>query len=133
MEKPKIVVVEDNSTFIVNFKKVLEKAGYETRMVIVKSGDSAKTVAGWIKDWKPDMILMDEMLTYELHGYDVLKFLGGKFYKPTEKNPRVISISGAPSVKMLELVGGVFRSKGMLPHTKDDLLAEVARCASLIN
>ena len=131
----KIVIVEDNREWLVAMCKLLSGAGYETEGVLVLPGDTCEMIRDGILHESPDMILMDEVLTHTLRGHQVLEALGGEFFKPgiSGGNPRVISISGDPSLKMAELVGGEFFKKRYLQYFGDELVAEVARCAALIS
>lgn len=134
MEKPRIVVVDDELNAITEICELLRSKGYEVSAVPVFKEDDCLKVVKQVKVCNPDIILMDERLTNTLRGFHVLEALGGEFYKPgiPGGNPRVISISGAPCADMVKLVGGSFIAKKYVKHMGDDLLTEISRCAGLI-
>lgn len=107
----KIIVFDDNQKLLNAVQKALKDGGYDADQVIVERGDTPEGVAGAVMRHKPDVILADDALP-NCRGFDVLKAIGGQFYKP--KNSKVVSISSAPSPNMLALVGASFVDKLLL-------------------
>ncbi len=66
MEKNKILIIDDESDFIDSIKGILEARGYKTESA--NDGDEGLKKA---KVFKPDLILLDVMMTRKTEGFDV--------------------------------------------------------------
>jgi adenylate cyclase len=76
--KIKILIVEDEKIIGLDIKQALEKIGYEV-INIVKSGEAAIDLAG---ELKPDLVLMDIMLSGGISGIDAAEAIRRKFNIP---------------------------------------------------
>jgi CheY-like chemotaxis protein len=66
MEKNRIIVVEDNNIVSMNIKLLLESMGNEV-VSVIESGE--KAVIEVLRE-KPDLVLMDIKLSYEMDGIE---------------------------------------------------------------
>ncbi|HAN19331.1 MAG: hypothetical protein A2X13_01525 [Bacteroidetes bacterium GWC2_33_15] len=67
--KKKIIVVDDSETNLVLLEAILEDEGF-----IVKTAFSVKEATELLKDYKPNLILLDLLMPNE-NGFDLLKKL----------------------------------------------------------
>ena len=67
MEKPRIIIVEDDFIISLDLQDTLEKMGYEI-LSVISSGEQA--VAQTLK-LKPDLVIMDIMLRGDIDGIEV--------------------------------------------------------------
>jgi class 3 adenylate cyclase len=76
--KIRILIVEDEKIIGLDIKHTLEKIGYEV-VNIVKSGEAAIDLAG---ELKPDLVMMDIMLSGGISGIDAAEAIRRKFDIP---------------------------------------------------
>jgi class 3 adenylate cyclase len=76
--KPRILIVEDEKIIGLDIKKTIERIGYEV-VNIVKSGEAAIDLTG---ELKPDLVLMDIMLSGGISGIDAAEAIRRKFDIP---------------------------------------------------
>ena len=69
MDKPKILLVEDESIIAMDLKVKLEQQGYD----VVSTASSADDAVQAAKKYKPELILMDILLKGEKTGIDASK------------------------------------------------------------
>ena len=139
----KIVLFEDNREYWIAISKLLKERGFDVEPILVVRGDRLENLARYIKNETPDLIIADEELP-GFKGHQVLKQVGGDFYRPGMPggNPRVISISSDPTKEMLELVGASFKDKRYLTDSnnqqfrdeaKQELIEKIQGCIERIN
>ena len=78
MKKARIIIVEDESIIAVNLKEAVESLGYDVH-AIVPSGEEAIEKA---EQLKPDLILMDIVLSDKMDGIDAAKIIMERFKIP---------------------------------------------------
>jgi DNA-binding response OmpR family regulator len=66
MENDEILIVDDDSDIRRVLRLILEKNGYAVRAA--KDGSEALAL---LKEWRPDLILMDLMMATDTEGFDV--------------------------------------------------------------
>ncbi|MDR3627229.1 MAG: adenylate/guanylate cyclase domain-containing protein [Ignavibacteriaceae bacterium] len=76
--KIKILIAEDEYIIAMDIKKVLEKLGYEVTSFVGKGIDAIKRT----ETEKPDIILMDIMLSDQLSGIDTAQIIKSKYDVP---------------------------------------------------
>jgi adenylate cyclase len=76
--KTRILIVEDEKIIGLDIKKTIERIGYEV-VNIVKSGEAAIDLTG---ELKPDLVLMDIMLSGGISGIDAAEAIRRKFNIP---------------------------------------------------
>ncbi|MDR3609468.1 MAG: adenylate/guanylate cyclase domain-containing protein [Ignavibacteriaceae bacterium] len=76
--KPRILIVEDEKIIGLDIKKTIERIGYEV-VNIVKSGEAAIDLTG---ELKPDLVLMDIMLSGGISGIEAAEAIRRKFDIP---------------------------------------------------
>ena len=69
IEKNKIFILDDNESVLRSLKSLLVLSGFE-----VEASKEPKDAILMIKDWKPDLLILDLMMP-ELGGFDVLDIL----------------------------------------------------------
>lgn len=77
-KKSKILVVEDEYIIAIDVKKILEKLGYEVTSFVGKGEEALKRA----ENEKPDLILMDIMLSGRLDGIQTAELIKNKFEIP---------------------------------------------------
>jgi CheY-like chemotaxis protein len=78
VDRPKILVVDDDPVFVDAITAVLA-----TRYAVRSAADGEEAMAGLVEE-RPDLILLDVMLTYPSEGYDLAATL--------KKNPDTADI-----------------------------------------
>jgi two-component system, response regulator PdtaR len=71
MDKPRILVVEDEALAAMDMRKTLENAGYEVPDTIASGDDVLPAVLRW----NPDLIIMDIRLSSFIDGVDAVERL----------------------------------------------------------
>lgn len=89
----KIVMIDDDGDFVDATTALLETKGYRT--VTAPDGDKGYAL---IKREKPDLVLLDVMMTHDTEGFDVARKLKED---PETKSIPIIMISGVKKVKAL--------------------------------
>ncbi len=92
MDKPQVMVVEDEFVIAVDIQKALERIGYDVP-AIESSGEDAIKTAGEIK---PDLVLMDIMLNTEMDGIKAARQICSQFNIP------VVYLSAFSNKEILE-------------------------------
>jgi CheY-like chemotaxis protein len=87
----KILVVDDDPDFVKVTTKVLNKAGHE----VVSAPNGAKALQAMRKD-RPDLVLLDIMMSYILDGLDVSREMAED---PALKDIPVIMVTSLTGVK----------------------------------
>ncbi len=87
----KILVVDDDPDFVKVASKVLEKAGY----TVASAANGAKALQSMRND-KPDLVLLDIMMSYILDGLDVSREMAED---PALKDVPVIMVTSLTGVK----------------------------------
>lgn len=87
----KILVVDDDPDFVKVTSKVLEKAGY----TVTSAANGAKALQLMRND-KPDLVLLDIMMSYILDGLDVSREMAED---PALKDVPVIMVTSLTGVK----------------------------------
>jgi len=87
----KILVVDDDPDFVKVTTKVLNKAGHE----VVSASNGAKALQAMRKD-RPDLVLLDIMMSYILDGLDVSREMAED---PALKDIPVIMVTSLTGVK----------------------------------
>jgi CheY-like chemotaxis protein len=82
----KILVIDDNPEFVEATTNLLDAKGYE-----VESAENGKVGVEKAKANKPDLILLDVMMTTKTEGFDVAREM---HKEPTLKDTPVIMITG---------------------------------------
>ncbi len=77
-KKTRILVVEDEYIIAIDLKKILEKLGYEVTSFVGKGEEAIKRA----EEEKPDLILMDIMLSGQLNGIQAAELIKNKFEIP---------------------------------------------------
>ncbi len=125
MEKKKILIIDDEPDFIQSIKGVLDARGYQTDSAL--NGEEGLKKA---KEFKPDLILLDVMMTKKTEGFDVSR----KIPKDEElKSIPVILVTGIR--EKLNLPFGFEPDKSWLPVKAilektvkpDQLLSEIEK------
>jgi chemosensory pili system protein ChpA (sensor histidine kinase/response regulator) len=114
----KVLVVDDDPDFVKVTRKVLEKAGHE----VVSAANGAKALKAMRQD-KPDVVLLDIMMSYILDGLDVSREMAGD---PDLKDVPVIMVTSLTGVKGTQM----FPSDEYIPV--DEWLAKPVDPATLI-
>jgi len=83
-QKKKIVIIDDESSFLNIFSTVLEKAGFE-----VKGFSNPKEALMKIIEEKPDLILLDVSMP-DIDGFQVFEYLKRDF---KEKMPKIVFLT----------------------------------------
>ncbi|MGQ9599639.1 MAG: response regulator [Anaerolineae bacterium] len=99
----KILVVDDDPDFVKVTTKVLEKAGHQ----VISAANGAKALKAMRQD-RPDVVLLDIMMSYILDGLDVSREMAED---PTLKNIPVIMVTSLTGVKG----SGVFPTDEYVP------------------
>lgn len=99
----KILVVDDDPDFVKVTTKVLEKAGHR----VISAANGAKALKAMRQD-RPDVVLLDIMMSYILDGLDVSREMAED---PTLKNIPVIMVTSLTGVKG----SGVFPTDEYVP------------------
>jgi chemosensory pili system protein ChpA (sensor histidine kinase/response regulator) len=87
----KVLVVDDDPDFVKVTTKVLEKAGYQ----VTSAANGAKALQAMRKD-RPDVVLLDIMMSYILDGLDVSREMAED---PALKDISVIMVTSLTGVK----------------------------------
>lgn len=87
----KVLVVDDDPDFVKVTSKVLEKAGHE----VVSAANGAKALKT-MRQEKPDVVLLDIMMSYILDGLDVSREMAED---PDLKDVPVIMVTSLTGVK----------------------------------
>ena len=87
----RVLVVDDDPDFVKVTSKVLEKAGHE----VVSAGNGAKALKAMRED-RPDVVLLDIMMSYILDGLDVSREMAED---PKLKDVPVIMVTSLTGVK----------------------------------
>ncbi len=87
----KVLVVDDDPDFVKVTSKVLEKAGYE----VISAPNGAKALQT-MRQQRPDVVLLDIMMSYILDGLDVSREMAED---PDLKNTPVIMVTSLTGVK----------------------------------
>ena len=116
-ETPKILVVDDLPDNLNLLRRILLKQGYE-----VRSETSGKLALLSLKDFRPDLILLDIMMP-EMDGFSICKRLKAN---PETENIPVIFLSGLDDsinkVKAFKIGGNDYVSK---PFEAEEVLARI--------
>lgn len=99
----KILVVDDDPDFVKVTTKVLEKAGHQ----VVSAANGAKALKAMRQD-RPDVVLLDIMMSYILDGLDVSREMAED---PALKDIPVIMVTSLTGVKG----SGVFPTDEYVP------------------
>lgn len=99
----KVLVVDDDPDFVRVTEKVLEKAGYE-----IESAASGAKALQAMRQARPDLVLLDIMMSYILDGLDVSREMAED---PELKDIPVIMVTSLTGVKG----SGVFPSDEYIP------------------
>jgi len=91
--KSKILIIDDDAEFTEAVTSVLQSAGYD----VISAPDGQKGFEK-AKEEKPNLMLLDVMMTYDSEGFDLAKKF--KDDKDTQKIP-VIIITGIQRAKSL--------------------------------
>jgi CheY-like chemotaxis protein len=103
MAMAKILVVDDDPDFVKVTRRVLEKAGYE----VVSAASGSKALETMRKD-RPDLVLLDIMMSYILDGLDVSREMAED---PTLKDIPVIMVTSLTGTRG----SGMFPSDEYVP------------------
>jgi CheY-like chemotaxis protein len=87
----KVLVVDDDPDFVKVTSKVLEKAGHE----VVSAANGAKALKAMRED-RPDVVLLDIMMSYILDGLDVSREMADD---PELKDVPVVMVTSLTGVK----------------------------------
>jgi CheY-like chemotaxis protein len=87
----KVLVVDDDPDFVKVTSKVLEKAGHE----VVSAANGAKALKV-MRENRPDVVLLDIMMSYILDGLDVSREMAGD---PELKDVPIIMVTSLSAVK----------------------------------
>jgi CheY-like chemotaxis protein len=118
----KVLVVDDDPDFVKVTTRVLEQAGYD----VVAAANGAKALQS-MRQEKPDVVLLDIMMSYILDGLDVSREMAED---PDLKDVPVVMVTSLTGVKG----SGVFPTDEYVPVDEwlakpvdpDTLLARVA-------
>jgi len=99
----KVLVVDDDPDFVKVTTKVLEKAGYE----VLSAPNGAKALQT-MRQQRPDVVLLDIMMSYILDGLDVSREMAED---PDLKDTPVIMVTSLTGVKG----SGVFPTDEYVP------------------
>ncbi len=99
LQKPKILVVEDEIIVAVNLGQKLKKLGYEL-VGITSSGEEAIQKA---EENHPDLVLMDINIEGNLDGIETAEVLRNRFHTP------VIYLTAYADESTLDRANGTFR------------------------
>ncbi len=91
--KKKILIIDDDPEFIDSTRTLLESEGYE---VLSESNGEAGFLKA--KSTKPDLLLLDVMMTYDSEGFDLAKKLK---LDPATAGIPVIIVTGIQRAKSL--------------------------------
>ncbi|MBD3345583.1 MAG: response regulator [Chitinivibrionales bacterium] len=91
--KKKIVLIDDDEDFIASVAELLEAFDYEVFSAFNGSDGLALAV-----NERPDLIILDVMMTYETEGFDIARKIRTK---PELKSTKVLLVSGIVSEKRL--------------------------------
>lgn len=94
MKKIKILIVEDDVTFSLSLRSIIEKMGHE----VIKEIDNGEDAIEECLDLDPDLILMDIVLAGEISGIDAAEKIHQK------KNIPIIYLSSYSDKKTLDKV-----------------------------
>jgi CheY-like chemotaxis protein len=122
----KVLVVDDDPDFVKVTTKVLEKAGYE----VLSAPNGAKALQT-MRQQRPDVVLLDIMMSYILDGLDVSREMAED---PNLKDTPVIMVTSLTGVKG----SGVFPTDEYVPVDEwlskpvepDTLLERVSKALS---
>lgn len=99
----KVLVVDDDPDFVKVTSKVLEKAGHE----VVSAANGAKALKT-MRQEKPDVVLLDIMMSYILDGLDVSREMAED---PDLKDVPIIMVTSLTGVKG----SGIFPTDEYIP------------------
>jgi len=91
--KKKILIIDDDPEFVDSTRALLESEGYE--VVSEPDGEAGFAAA---RSKKPDLLLLDVMMTYDSEGFDLAKKLKAD---PATRNIPVIMVTGIQRAKSL--------------------------------
>jgi CheY-like chemotaxis protein len=89
----KVLVVDDDRDLVESTKEILEHAGHE--VACAYDGDEGFRLA---KEWKPDVIVLDVMMSHDTEGFETVKRLRAE--KATQELP-IIMLTGIRRAKRL--------------------------------
>ncbi len=126
MDKPKILIIDDEPEILILVKSRITANGY--RAVTAGSGKAGLETAE--KD-KPDIILLD-LLMPEMDGYEVMKRLKAN---PVTKPIPVILFTAAPPEEVIKKGGHVMEAVDFVikPFDEKALIFLINRIADMIN
>lgn len=102
----KILVVDDDPDFVRLTRRILQSKGYE--VVTAASGQQALEV---MRKEKPDLVLLDIMMSYILDGLDVCREMA--------QDPQ---LRGVPVIVVTALTGA--RAQGVMPAGSEYILVD---------
>ena len=119
----RILVVDDDPDFVAIASKVLLAAGHE----VVSAADGAGALAA-MRQQKPDLVLLDIMMSTVLDGLDVSEEMGAD---PSLKDVPIVMVSSITSTEH----ASIFPTEGYVhmdawikkPIRPEDLLEKVSR------
>ncbi len=114
----RVLVVDDDPDFVKVTRKVLEKAGHE----VVSASNGAKALQA-MRQGRPDVVLLDIMMSYILDGLDVSREMAED---PELKDIPVIMVTALTGVKGTQM----FPSDEYIPV--DEWLSKPVEPAELI-
>jgi DNA-binding response OmpR family regulator len=103
MSKNKILIIDDDVDLLASTKLILESHNY-----VVSTASNTKLGAEVLKNFMPDLIILDIMMNSDLEGYNFLHFL-----KSDEKlkNIPVIMYSGMSKALGVNMVSAIEENK----------------------
>jgi CheY-like chemotaxis protein len=89
----KVLVVDDDRDLVESIRAILESGGHETSCA--HCGRDGIAIA---KEWKPDVMVLDVMMTHDTEGFETVKQLHGD---PGMRDLPVIMLTGIRRAKRL--------------------------------
>ncbi len=118
LENKKILIVEDDRLSAEYLKEVLEEAGYKVLGIIASAEESIKQA----KHLKPDLVLMDIMLSGQLTGCEAAVCI-----KQDQKECKIIFLTAHAEAEMVEYAQRCKANSYLLkPYRDEEILATIA-------
>lgn len=120
--KKRILIIDDDNDFVDATSSLLEAKGYET--ITAPDGKAGFDMA---KKEKPDLLLLDVMMTYDSEGLDMTTKLSDD---PVTRSIPVILVTGIRNPDALPMTAENVKGTLEKPVRPDELLGMLTKCLS---